>query len=253
MRSERTLGYSRLIWVVGQSMLELSDIHAGYGKIPVLHGVSLCVPPKTVVTLLGANGAGKTTTLRSIAGLIPLRRGQIVFNGRLLAGFRPDLIVRQGISMVPEGRELFPDMTVAQNLRLGAFTRARSRELDGDLDKVFELFPRLRERYRQAAGTLSGGEQQMLTVARALMARPQLLLFDEPSLGLAPRIVEEIFAIVPRIKSNGTSVLLVEQNARMALAVTDYGYVMEMGEIRIQGSARELETNPGVQRAYLRT
>ena len=234
-------------------MLEVRDVYAGYGKIPVLHGVSLCVPPKTVVTLLGANGAGKTTTLRAIAGLVPVGRGQVTFNGRLLTGLRPDLIVRRGISMVPEGRELFRDMTVEQNLRLGAFTRKRSRELDNDLARVSELFPRLSERYRQTAGTLSGGEQQMLTVARAMMARPQLLLFDEPSLGLAPRIVEEIFAIVPRIKSNGTSVLLVEQNARMALAVADWGCVMEMGEIRIYGLARELESNPSVQRAYLRT
>jgi branched-chain amino acid transport system ATP-binding protein len=234
-------------------MLEVRDVYAGYRKIPVLHGVSLCVPPKTVVTLLGTNGAGKTTTLRSIVGLIPVSRGQITFNGRLQTGLRPDLIVRRGISMVPEGRELFRNMTVEQNLRLGAFTRKRSRELDCDLDKIFELFPRLRERLRQTAGTLSGGEQQMLTVARAMMARPQLLLLDEPSLGLAPRIVEEIFAIVPRIKSSGTSVLLVEQNARMALAVADSGYVMEMGEIRIQGLAHDLESNPGVQRAYLRT
>jgi len=234
-------------------MLEVRDLHARYGKIPVLHGVSLEVPAASIVALLGANGAGKTTTLRLITGLLTATRGQIRFEGRSLLGVRPDAIVRSGISMVPEGRQLFAGMTVEQNLRLGAFARRRQRDVRHDLEQRLELFPRLRERYRQLAGTLSGGEQQMLTIARALMARPKLLLLDEPSLGLAPKLVDEIFATVQRIKSAGISVLLVEQNARMALGIADAGYVMETGEIRLRGRARELESNPGVQRAYLRT
>ena len=234
-------------------MLEIRDLHAAYGKIPVLHGVSLDVPAASIVTLLGANGAGKTTTLRLISGLIGATSGEVRFRGRSLIGLRPDIVVRLGISMVAEGRELFGEMTVEQNLRLGAYTRSDRRDVRERLDQGLELFPRLRERYRQIAGTLSGGEQQMLTIARALMAKPKLLLLDEPSLGLAPKLVEEIFAVVQRIKSTGISVLLVEQNARMALAVADAGYVMENGEIRLHGRAQELESNPGVQRAYLRT
>jgi branched-chain amino acid transport system ATP-binding protein len=234
-------------------VLEIRDVHASYGKIPVLHGIDLDVPTGCIVTLLGANGAGKTTTLRLITGLVSAARGQIRFEGRSLIRLRPNRIVRLGISMVPEGRELFLEMTVEQNLRLGAFTRTNHRAVRQDLEKNLELFPRLRERYLQVAGTLSGGEQQMLTIARALMAAPKLLLLDEPSLGLAPTLVEEIFDIVQRIKSTGISVLLVEQNARMALSVADSGYVMEAGEIRLHGRAAELESDPGVQKAYLRT
>jgi branched-chain amino acid transport system ATP-binding protein len=234
-------------------MLEVRELHGGYGKIPVLHGISLDIPAAKIVTLLGANGAGKTTTLRLIAGLIASRSGEIRFQGRPLVGLRPDAIVRLGISMVPEGRELFGEMTIEQNLRLGAFTRSDKSDVRRELDRVLEIFPRLRERYRQLVRTLSGGEQQMVTIARALMAKPKLLLLDEPSLGLAPRLVEDIFAVIGRIKAMGISVLLVEQNARMALAIADAGYVMEMGEIRLQGRARELEFDPGVQRAYLRT
>ncbi len=234
-------------------LLEIRDVHAGYGKTPVLHGVSLALPIGSIVTLLGANGAGKTTTLRLISGLITATSGQMRFEGRSLSGLRPDIVVRLGISMVPESRELFREMTVEQNLRLGAYTRNSQRDIRQSLDQGLELFPRLRERYRQIAGTLSGGEQQMLTIARALMAKPKLLLLDEPSLGLAPRLVDEIFAVLLRIKSTGISVLLVEQNAGVALAIADAGYVMEAGEIRLHGPARDLKSNPGVQRAYLRT
>ena len=234
-------------------MLEVRDLYASYGKIPVLHGVQLDVATGCIVTLLGANGAGKTTTLRLITGLLRAARGQISFDGHSLIGLSPHVVVRRGISMVPDGRALFQEMTVEQNLRLGAFIRDNEQEVRDDLEQKFELFPRLRERYRQVAGALSGGEQQMLTIARALMARPKLLLLDEPSLGLAPKLVEELFAIVQRIRSSGVSVLLVEQNARMALSIADMGYVMEAGEIRIHGRAQELESDPGVQRAYLRT
>jgi branched-chain amino acid transport system ATP-binding protein len=233
-------------------VLALRDIRASYGKVAVLHGIDLDVAAGSIVALLGANGAGKTTTLKVIAGLLP-GSGRIRFEGRPLDGQRPDRVVRLGISLVPETRELFLEMTVAENLRLGAFARADRRTIGDDLELNFALFPRLRERYRQIAGTLSGGEQQMLTIARALMARPKLLLLDEPSLGLAPNLVEEIFATVARIRRAGLGILLVEQNARMALAIADTGYVLEAGEIRLHGRASDLESNPEVQRAYLRT
>jgi branched-chain amino acid transport system ATP-binding protein len=232
-------------------MLELRDVHAAYGRIPVVHGLDLEVAAGSLVSLLGANGAGKTTTLRVITGLLKPSRGEALFEGRSLRGLSPDRIVRLGISMVPEGRELFVEMTVEQNLRLGGFIK-HSQQIRQALEISFELFPRLAERRRQLAGTLSGGEQQMLTIARALMADPRLLLLDEPSLGLAPQMVEEVFSIVQRIQSNGIAVLLVEQNAAMALTIADRGYVMETGEIRVRGSAAELRSNPEVQRAYLR-
>jgi branched-chain amino acid transport system ATP-binding protein len=227
-------------------------MHASYGKIRVLHGVDLDVPPGKVVTLLGANGAGKTTTVRAITGLLPAT-GEIRFEGKSLLGLRPDQIVRRGISMVPENRELFIEMTVEENLRLGAYTRSEDQAVEEDLDNVLKMFPRLRERYKQEAGTLSGGEQQMLTIGRAMMSRPKLLILDEPSLGLAPKLVDEIFDTVARIRKTGISILLIEQNARMALAISDSGYLMEIGDIRLKGSAAELEANPMVQEAYLRT
>jgi branched-chain amino acid transport system ATP-binding protein len=233
-------------------VLELHDVHASYGKIRTLHGINLQVMPGRVTTILGANGAGKTTTLRVITGLLPAT-GAVRFEQKSLLGMRPDKIVRLGISMVPENRELFVDMTVGENLRLGAYTRSDEKAVSEDLENVLTLFSRLRERYGQIARTLSGGEQQMLTIARALMSRPKLLVLDEPSLGLAPNLVDEIFATVARIRRTGISILLVEQNARMALAVSDSGYLMETGEIRLTGSAAELEANPWVQEAYLRT
>src|SRR6266536_744440 len=242
---------SERIWGGARSMLELRDVHVAYGKIPVVHGLDLDIAAGSLVSLLGANGAGKTTTLRVITGLLKPSRGEVLFEGRSLRGLSPDRVVRLGISMVPEGRELFVDMTVEQNLRLGGFTKT-SRQIHDALEIAFELFPRLRERRRQLAGTLSGGEQQMLTIARALIAGPRLLLLDEPSLGLAPQMVEEVFGIIQRIRSREISVLLVEQNASMALTIADEAYVMETGEIRLRGSAAELRSNPEVQRAYLR-
>jgi branched-chain amino acid transport system ATP-binding protein len=233
-------------------VLALRDVHASYGKVSVLHGIALAVPAGATVALLGANGAGKTTALRAITGLLPAH-GEIVFEGRAIAGARPDRIVRLGISMVPESRELFLTMTVEENLRLGAFTRRDRLTVARDMEQGYSLFPRLRERRNQVAGTLSGGEQQMLTISRALMARPKLLLLDEPSLGLAPRLVDEIFETIARIRRTGIGILLVEQNAAMALEISDRGYVMEAGEIRLQGSAAMLQSDPGVQQAYLQT
>ncbi len=237
---------------IGTNVLELCNVHASYGKIRILHGVNLNVPRGKVVTILGANGAGKTTTVRVITGLLPAT-GEIRFEGRSLIGLRPDQIVRRGISMVSENRELFIEMTVEENLRLGAYTRSENRAVEEDLDNILQMFPRLRERYMQEAGTLSGGEQQMLTIGRAMMSRPKLLILDEPSLGLAPKLVDEIFYTVARIKQTGISILLIEQNARMALAISNSGYLMEIGDIRLAGSAAELEANPMVQEAYLCT
>ena len=233
-------------------MLELRDVHASYGKIRTLHGINLEIAPGKITSILGANGAGKTTTLRVITGLLPAT-GAVFFEGTSLLGMRPDKIVRLGISMVPEGRELFVEMTVEENLRLGAYTRSDETAVRDDLDSVLDLFPRLSERYGQVAGTLSGGEQQMLTIGRALMSRPKLLVLDEPSLGLAPNLVDEIFETVDRIRRTGISILLVEQNVAMALAVSDSGYLMETGEIRLAGSAAQLEADPRIQEAYLQT
>ena len=233
-------------------MLELRDISASYGKIAALHGVSLSAPARKVTSILGANGAGKTTTMRVITGLLPAT-GSVLFEGESLAGLRPEERVRRGISMVPEGRELFKSMSVGENLRLGAYVRRDDEQVQRDMERVLDMFPRLRERYGQAAGTLSGGEQQMLTIARALMSQPKLLILDEPSLGLAPKLVDEIFDTLERIRCSGMTRLLVEQNARAALALSDYAYVMEAGAIRLSGSAAELEANPWIQEAYLGT
>jgi branched-chain amino acid transport system ATP-binding protein len=233
-------------------VLELINVHASYGKLEALHGITIKVASGKLTTLLGANGAGKTTALRVIAGLLPAT-GTVRFEGSPLLGTRPDKIVRRGISMVPEARELFLTMTVEENLSLGSYTRADSPEIERDVEKMLELFPRLRDRYRQITATLSGGEQQMLTIARALMARPKLLLLDEPSLGLAPKLVDQIFDTLDRIRSTGITILLVEQNAQIALAVSDFAYLMETGIIRLAGSGAEVEANPWVQETYLGT
>jgi branched-chain amino acid transport system ATP-binding protein len=231
-------------------VLDVRDVRAGYGRLEVLRGLSLEVPEGRVVTMLGANGAGKTTALRVIAGLLRPTAGRVTFQGRPITGLRPDRIVRRGVALVPETRELFLQMTVDENLELGAFTRRDGRVRD-DVEAVFALFPRLRERRRQRAGTLSGGEQQMLAIARAWLARPRLLLLDEPSLGLAPALVDEIFERIDRIRREGTTVLLVEQNARLALEVADWGYVLETGRVVLSGNARDLADDRLVRESYL--
>ena len=232
-------------------MLELKDVRASYGRVEVLKGISIEVPDGSIIALLGANGAGKTTTLRVITGLLPMARGILVLEGKSIVGVRSDRIVRRGLSMVPENRELFLEMTVEEYLEMGAFTRRDGPGIREDFARAFHIFPRLQERRRQIAGTLSGGEQQMLAIARALMARPRLLLLDEPSLGLAPALVAEIFDIIEGIHREGTSILLVEQNAQMALFSADHGYVLETGRISLSGTARELAANGSVQESYL--
>jgi len=232
-------------------VLELEDVHTFYGSIEALKGISIEVREAEVVTLLGANGAGKSTTLRSIHGLNPPRRGRIRFAGKEIAGRSPHEIVELGIAHAPEGRRLFPRMTVLENLEMGAFQRSKKDELQEDLDRVYSLFPRLAERKTQRAGTLSGGEQQMCAIGRALMARPRLLLLDEPSLGLAPIFVERIFEIVREINEQGTTILLVEQNALMALDAADRGYVLETGRIALADDAKALRENEQVQKTYL--
>ena len=235
----------------GDLILELRDIHTYYGAIHALKGVSLEVRRGEVVTLLGANGAGKSTTLRSINGLQRPRTGSIFFDGRDITQAPPHEIVKGGIAQSPEGRRLFPRMTVTENLEMGAFQRSDKAAIKQDMEHVFELFPRLRERRSQKAGTMSGGEQQMCAMGRALMARPTLLLLDEPSLGLAPIFVERIFEIVKTINEEGTSILLVEQNALMALDHASRGYVMETGRIALADSAAALKTNEQVRKTYL--
>jgi branched-chain amino acid transport system ATP-binding protein len=232
-------------------LLELTDVHTYYGAIHALKGISLEVRDGEIVTLIGANGAGKSTTLRSINGLVHPRMGTIRFRGRDITNTRPHEIVKLGISQSPEGRRLFPHMTVLENLEMGAFQRADREALGEDLERVFSLFPRLRERRGQRAGTLSGGEQQMCAIGRALMARPKLLLLDEPSLGLAPIFVERIFEIVREINAQGTSILLVEQNALMALDAADRGYVLETGTIALADDAKALRQNEQVRKTYL--
>jgi len=230
-------------------MLELEGISASYGAIRALDRVSLTVPAGQIVCLLGANGAGKTTTLNCISGVVPLTGGRIRHEGEDITGLPIDRIVARGIVQVPEGREIFPELSVFDNLSLGAWLYRRAPR--GQLDRVYDYFPRLRERAQQHAGTLSGGEQQMLMIGRALMARPKLLLLDEPSLGLSPILIEQVFAIVARIHADGIPILLVEQNARVALAVSNAGYVLENGEIRLSGKASDLAGDPEVRAAYL--
>ncbi len=235
------------------ALLEVNNLIVRYGAIEALHGISLAVEQGQIVTLIGCNGAGKSTTLRAISGLIRPARGEIRFDGRTITGLAPHLIVRAGIAHSPEGRGVFPNMTVDENLSLGAFARPRSEaaQIKQDREKSLDLFPRLRERLTQFAGTLSGGEQQMLAMARALLARPRLLLLDEPSLGLAPQVVQTIFQIIRDINAAGTTILLVEQNAHMALKVAHHGYVLEVGKIAMSDSARVLEASDEVRKAYL--
>ena len=231
-------------------MLKVKDLRAGYGKVDVLHGISLEVNASECVALVGANGAGKSTTLKCICGLIEPRSGTIEFEGRRINGLPGHQIVRLGITMCPEGRQVFAEMSVLENLEMGAHTR-RDGKQRADLEEMLDLFPVLRARARQLAGTLSGGEQEMLAIARALMSRPKLCIFDEPSLGLAPKIVQEVEQTIARIKAMGTTILLVEQNASMALRLSDRAYVFEAGEIVLQGSGQELQDHPEVSKAYL--
>jgi branched-chain amino acid transport system ATP-binding protein len=232
-------------------MLELRDVHTYYGNIHALKGISFTVDDGEIVTLIGANGAGKSTTLRTIQGLNRPRQGSVILNGVALEQLPTDQIVAQGVSQAPEGRQIFPRMTVLENLEMGAYQRKDKEGIQKDLNRVFELFPRLKERIRQAGGTLSGGEQQMLAMARAMMARPKVLMLDEPSMGLAPILVEQIFEIIKEINGQGTTILLVEQNAMMALSVATRGYVLETGRIVLQGTAEELKNNKQVQDTYL--
>jgi len=232
-------------------LLSVDDLEATYGRIRALKGVSLKVAEGGVVALLGANGAGKTTTLRLISGLMRPARGTIAFDGRRVERVSAEQLVRLGIAHVPEGRQIFSDLTVRENLRLGAYTRQGGSAIAEDLQRVYQHFPILERRSRQLAGTLSGGEQQMLAIGRALMARPRLLLMDEPSLGLAPRLVKAIFQIIEEIRAGGTTVLLVEQNVHMALTVADYGYVLESGRVALADTSAALRQREEVQRSYL--
>jgi branched-chain amino acid transport system ATP-binding protein len=231
-------------------MLHIKNLTAGYGKVNVLHGISLDVNERECVALIGANGAGKSTTLRCICGLNEVRSGSIEFLGERLDGMSGHAIVRKGITMCPEGRQVFAEMSVVENLEMGAHIR-NDNEQQSDVEKMLDLFPVLRQRAKQRAGTLSGGEQEMLAIARALMARPKLCIFDEPSLGLAPKIVEEVEQILARIKAMGTTIVLVEQNAAMALRLADRAYVLEAGEVVLHGTGQELKNDPQVSKAYL--
>ena len=232
-------------------MLKIENLQVAYGGIQALRGISLEVPDGKIVTLIGANGAGKSTTLRTITGLVKAQSGSIQWNGTELLGKSIDQVVSSGIAMSPEGRRVFADMTVVENLKIGAYLRKDKAAIEQDLQWVYSLFPRLQERSWQAAGTLSGGEQQMLAVGRALMSRPQLMMLDEPSLGLAPLVVQDIFKIIQTINQNGVTVLLVEQNANMALKIADLAYVLETGKITMSGTGAELLADERVKEAYL--
>ena len=232
-------------------MLKIENLHVSYGGIQALRGVSLEVPDGKIVTLIGANGAGKSTTLRTITGLVKASSGSIQWSGEELLGRSIDRIISAGIAMSPEGRRVFPDLTVLENLKLGAYLRRDKAEITKDLQWVYQLFPRLKERDWQAAGTLSGGEQQMLAVGRALMSRPKLLLMDEPSLGLAPLVVQDIFSIIREINRQGVTILLIEQNANMALKIADLAYVLETGSITMSGTGAELLADQRGKEAYL--
>lgn len=232
-------------------MLKVENLVVSYGGIEALKGVSLDVPEGKIVTLIGANGAGKSTLLRSIIGLVKPANGSIKYGEDELIGLNSQKIVEKGLTLVPEGRRVFPNLTVAENLQIGAYMRTDTAGITADINRVYELFPRLQERSWQMAGTLSGGEQQMLAVGRALMSRPKLMMMDEPSLGLAPLVIKEIFNIIQRINKQGVTILLIEQNANMALKVADLAYVMETGRITMTGSGKELLENPEIKAAYL--
>ena len=236
---------------MSEMILSIKDLKVNYGGIEAVKGISFDVPKGDIVTLIGANGAGKSSTLRAIAGLVKLKSGSIEFEGESIAGKDTTVIVSKGITLVPEGRRIFPDLTVLENLRVGAYMRKD--DITPDINWVYELFPRLKERSWQAGGTLSGGEQQMLAVGRALMSRPKLMMMDEPSLGLAPLIVRDIFSIIKEINKRGVTILLIEQNANMALSTADTGYVMETGRITMTGPGKELLVNEAVKAAYLGT
>ncbi|NOZ06796.1 MAG: ABC transporter ATP-binding protein [Chloroflexi bacterium] len=233
------------------AMLELHDVHSYYGSIHALRGISLHVNEGEIVTMIGSNGAGKSTTIRTISGLLHPGKGEVLLNGERIDQMAPHQIVARGVCQSPEGRWIFPRLTVLENLEMGAFIRNDHAEIKQDMERVFELFPRLSERLQQKGGTLSGGEQQMLAIGRALMGRPHLLLLDEPSMGLAPVLVEAIFETIQSINKQGTTILLVEQNALMALYVAHRGYVLQTGEIVLEGLAKDLEENETVRKAYL--
>ena len=235
-----------------KTMLEIKDLHVYYDNIHALKGVSLKVKEGEIVSLIGANGAGKTTTLQTISGLIQSRQGKIVFQGKDITKEKPHLICQAGIAQVPEGRRIFARLAVKDNLKLGAFTVKDTLEnLEKDRAKFYKDFPRMSERKNQMAGTLSGGEQQMLAMGRAIMSRPKLLILDEPSMGLSPLFVKEIFSVIKKLKEDGVTILLVEQNAKMALSIADYAYVIETGKITLEGPAQELLNNPDIKKAYL--
>ena len=233
------------------SLLEVKDLVVSYGGIEALKGISFSVRQGEIATLIGANGAGKTTTLRAITSLVPVQKGTIIFDGEDITHLDTQKIVERGIALVPEGRRVFANLTVLENLRIGAYLRKDKAQIEKDIKYIYSLFPRLEERSWQLAGTLSGGEQQMLAVGRAMMTKPRLIMMDEPSLGLAPLVVKDIFAIVKRLREEGITILLIEQNANAALNAADYGYVMETGSITLEGSGQDLLTNKSVQEAYL--
>ncbi len=236
-----------------RTMLKIENLYVNYGGINALRGISLEVQDGEIVTLIGANGAGKSTTLRTITDLVKAASGSVVWNGEEMIGKSIDAIFKSGIAMVPEGRRVFSDLTVLENLQIGAYLRKDKEEIDKDIEWVYSLFPRLKERYWQYAGTLSGGEQQMLAVGRALMSRPKLMMMDEPSLGLAPLVVQDIFSIIKEINRQGVTILLIEQNANMALRIADRGYVLETGQISMTGTGLELLNDESVKAAYLGT
>ena len=236
---------------MSEPILSIHDLKVNYGGIEAVKGISFDVPESSIITLIGSNGAGKSSTLRTIAGLVKPSGGKITFRGYYITGLDPTSIVKRGITLVPEGRKIFPDLTVLENLKMGAYLR--NDDISGDIQWVYDLFPRLKERSWQAGGTLSGGEQQMLAVGRALMSRPKMIMMDEPSLGLAPLIVKGIFEIIREINNQGVTVLLIEQNANMALKTADFAYVLETGKITLSGPGSELLVNEDVKKAYLGT